>query len=399
MSGKDFLEELVLDILLRLPMKAIVRFRCVSKSWGTLLSSPDFVYKSLLFDEENKYSHFMVKYRDVNTRNFVFSLLSHDTLDLVVTKDLPNPPGFDYAHNRGLDLQIVGSCCNGLICLGSSEHINEEGGIVLWNPATSETKVVPKLEVTRPPRTWDENNYLGFGFDDKTNDYKIVKVTGLWCNPVGSRDYENPAYKNEVALYSMKNGSWKIIDATIPFLRLTCESRLCCTGSGNIVYWEAYSREGHHVYKNAIVCFDMGSEELKATPTPEDHMFSWQMCSLFSLHKSLAMIVLREDKQRMQKSFEIWALFEAGVKDSWTKLFTVAGFPELEGPLGFQSNGDIFFETGIEGLLTINPLTQARRDVQVVGKDCNFQIVPYKATQVSLQEETEVGSENALISP
>jgi hypothetical protein len=35
--------DVVFDILTRLPVKSIIRFRCVSKSWNSILTSPDFI--------------------------------------------------------------------------------------------------------------------------------------------------------------------------------------------------------------------------------------------------------------------------------------------------------------------------------------------------------------------
>src|ERR1044072_3199964 len=36
-------EELIVEILLRVPARSLLRFRCVCKSWKTLISNPQFV--------------------------------------------------------------------------------------------------------------------------------------------------------------------------------------------------------------------------------------------------------------------------------------------------------------------------------------------------------------------
>ncbi|KAI3832447.1 hypothetical protein MKX03_020681, partial [Papaver bracteatum] len=50
-------QDIVLDIIVRLPVKPILRFRCVSKAWCKLLKDPDFVKKHLNHaNEMNRFS-------------------------------------------------------------------------------------------------------------------------------------------------------------------------------------------------------------------------------------------------------------------------------------------------------------------------------------------------------
>ncbi|XVF45784.1 hypothetical protein PTKIN_Ptkin02bG0234400 [Pterospermum kingtungense] len=65
------------------------------------------------------------------------------------------------------------SSCNGLLFLDDFE-----GNCLLWNPATGEHKVLPpsSQEKKRHPAVADRFIYCsGFGFDDKTEDYKVVR--------------------------------------------------------------------------------------------------------------------------------------------------------------------------------------------------------------------------------
>ena len=51
--------------------------------------------------------------------------------------------------------------------------------IVLWNPATKEAKVVPESHVSYP-QGGAQIRDLGFGFDVKTNEYKVVKISEIY---------------------------------------------------------------------------------------------------------------------------------------------------------------------------------------------------------------------------
>ncbi|KAK7822236.1 f-box/kelch-repeat protein [Quercus suber] len=76
-------------------------------------------------------------------------------------------------------VDIIGSS-NGLVCL----HVDYPFNIILWNPATKETKVVPKSRISYPQSKASLLD-LRFGFDIKTNDYKVVMI-------LNADDYSNP---------------------------------------------------------------------------------------------------------------------------------------------------------------------------------------------------------------
>uniref|UniRef100_A0A1S4B203 F-box/kelch-repeat protein At3g06240-like n=1 Tax=Nicotiana tabacum TaxID=4097 RepID=A0A1S4B203_TOBAC len=110
--------ELITEILSRLPVKSLLRFRCVSKYWLSLISSPEFAYTHLGI-AANSYP-------------------------------VKKPRGY---------VRIVGSV-NGLVCL-----VIEEKYFLLWNPSIRKFKKLPD------PRGGDYIMY-GFGYDEFHDDYK-----------------------------------------------------------------------------------------------------------------------------------------------------------------------------------------------------------------------------------
>ena len=46
-AGPDFDDDIITEILLRVPAKSLIRFRCVCKSWRALISDPSFVQNHL----------------------------------------------------------------------------------------------------------------------------------------------------------------------------------------------------------------------------------------------------------------------------------------------------------------------------------------------------------------
>jgi hypothetical protein len=173
-------EDLVAQILVWLPVVSLLRLKCVCKSWYALITHKNFIAKHLLHNK-NSNTHILLQTRDKATEDYVVSMLSYETLQVSHTKPLP-PPYFEidkkfvpppiHGFHLKVDIVVVGSC-NGIVCLHDNYGLN----IVLWNPATRETKVVPESKLLRCPVGYLVYfNGIGFGFDAKTNDYKIINL-------------------------------------------------------------------------------------------------------------------------------------------------------------------------------------------------------------------------------
>jgi hypothetical protein len=161
LMAKELPEDLVTEILLWLPVVSLLRCKCVCKSWYALITHQNFVAKHILHNKKNSNTLLLVQRRDEITEIDLVSTLSYETLQVLRSQPLPPPSLF------------LGSC-NGLVCLRDDSALR----VVLWNPATKETKVVPKSNLPHfaPAGHKLGIDGIGFGFDAKTNDYKIVTV-------------------------------------------------------------------------------------------------------------------------------------------------------------------------------------------------------------------------------
>ncbi|KAM7497593.1 hypothetical protein LguiA_022007 [Lonicera macranthoides] len=135
--------ELLIDILTRLPVKTLLRYTSVSKSWHSLITSPSFIATHL----NNQ--------RNLNNQT-PFLLFRHCT-----------------QVEANEDPWIVGTC-DGLVCLSSSDIV------ALWNPSLRKSLILPKPSLQSHgliPR--DIRTCIGFGIHPVTNDCKIVRLTYL----------------------------------------------------------------------------------------------------------------------------------------------------------------------------------------------------------------------------
>lgn len=71
-------------------------------------------------------------------------------------------------------VNLLGSC-NGLVCLATEDSDNYTG-IILWNPSTRDTSVLPKPPFNKRFYGLGSDNKLfyGLGYDPYNEDYKVI---------------------------------------------------------------------------------------------------------------------------------------------------------------------------------------------------------------------------------
>ncbi|KAF3683149.1 putative non-specific lipid-transfer protein 2-like [Capsicum annuum] len=148
--------EIVTEILSRLPVKSLLRFKSVLKSWSSLICSPEFTkyHLSLSANNNKDYTNHSVLWRIAQPKlNLEESLVMEET-------------NLDYhMKNSGIACVIEGSV-NGLICL-----VNEAKELFRWNPAVTKYKKLPDFSTKLKD---DGQCTFGFGYDDIHNDYKYI---------------------------------------------------------------------------------------------------------------------------------------------------------------------------------------------------------------------------------
>ncbi|CAI9762238.1 unnamed protein product [Fraxinus pennsylvanica] len=171
----DIPEDVIINIYLRLPVKSLLRFKCVCKSWCSIITSSRFIYEHLdMALADNRKSRLLIMHHASDTSDFF--LFTNDQLTTPTPLTIPKKDPCYFT--------IIGHC-HGLLCLfdGNSE-------LCLWNPATREIKYIPSSPFP-PPRTihGDEDAEFGFGFDWKTRDYKVVKLVRNYYDVKNSYNY------------------------------------------------------------------------------------------------------------------------------------------------------------------------------------------------------------------
>ncbi|KAI3942697.1 hypothetical protein MKX01_037922 [Papaver californicum] len=147
-------EDLLIEILLWLPVVSLLRFKAVCKYWRSVIESSE---------------------NDI------------------------------YQNDRYPQANIVGSC-HGIICI-HDPHLRD---IFLWTPATKKFRSLPKSLPIPEEFGGILTDFVMFGFDCETYDYKVVQITFFENDVFGTTP------KNQVQIYSLLSDSWRwCIDANL----------------------------------------------------------------------------------------------------------------------------------------------------------------------------------------
>lgn len=206
-------EDLVTVLLLGLPAKSIFRFRCVSKRWNLIISSPFFLESYYRIRKERMH---LVGYIQSQNYEAVSSGNVEDSANI-----LPMPPTNDYKIDTSIKLDYKFLCsCDGLLLFRYLKKKRRRYGYCILNPLTNRSITVPK-----PPK---KARAAVLVCDDQLENlvlnYKVV-VAGLMEN--GS--------SVTIQTFSSKTGKWTI-------------STLNATGYFNFLHWKEPFVENGIIY-------------------------------------------------------------------------------------------------------------------------------------------------------
>jgi hypothetical protein len=155
-------DELIVEIISRLPVKTLMRFRCLNKSFNTLVSDPNFVKMHLKKSEQNpQLTVFSYRYPDKEPYLLTFPISRlHENPSITIHYD-PYYRLNDSDHSW----RVVGSC-NGLLCLLDQTTSPLRRWLCLWNPATR-----TKSEIVLAAHNYRK---FFFGYDYLTETYKVI---------------------------------------------------------------------------------------------------------------------------------------------------------------------------------------------------------------------------------
>ncbi|MCL7031272.1 hypothetical protein MKW94_026061 [Papaver nudicaule] len=401
-KGDLFLvDDLLIQILVWLPVISLLRFKTVCKSWRSIIQSSDFIHRHATFNnDDNKTgtlifqsSHCIKEMGKDMGRFYVphFFVLSSCSSNGWLYKYLgvpPYPRGEPLARfelsgqvlERHRPVTMVASC-HGIICM----HDIFPRDIALWNPATKHFRVLPKSLPLPEVFGKLQEDYVGFGFDTETKDYKVLLIT-----------YDATKMKNAVQVYSMRTNSWRwCVDVDLPATR--CFSRdvhnqgVYLNGHYLFIATKFYTTfeegESHNCSETVVISFDFSKESYTIIPAPTDDV---RLDVRGRDGKIVCFTYLLPDDRKCQ----VYALNNDTLQneDSWTKLYET-GMDQSHsclGPMAISKDGLCGFLRGSDGygLMSYNLETEERKDIRLANVSYRDVVVQraqiYKESLVSV---------------
>ncbi|XP_075477690.1 F-box/kelch-repeat protein At3g06240-like [Primulina tabacum] len=355
----DLPEDLLIQILLKLPVESLVRFRCVSKHWCNLIRSPEFINMHL--DHEKRDETILIKRFHKGAAETSLPLHANELLD----------PFLQNLEIPGLDFVVVDnimqSSCNGLICI-SPDHKN----YYVFNPALHELKQIPARPFDPSVASKPFIGKVGFGFDPTTNHYKVVSLAKFEDDKINI-----PLRCFQPRIYNLSTDSWREIDDEIPSLIDGPYSQVLFNGC---CHWVA-NLQSHM----SILSFDFSTEVFGVMELPDPILLEniEESTSLSVLNQRFSLIQQAEDNRHDQCT-DIWVMEEYGVKESWAKYYSIE--VAIERPLTFWK--DILLIQGRYGRLVSLSLSGTEAEASafpIFAEDYTMEIVNYRESLVSFK--------------
>ncbi|KAM7463015.1 hypothetical protein LguiA_031136 [Lonicera macranthoides] len=276
-------------IFIRLPVKSLLRFKRVCKTWNRLLSDQEFVGMHLNHNNQHQSHKLIIQY------GYQFYSAEYDASNGNGIVDLVKPE-FPIQDSQNIH-NLIGSS-NGLLCLVIKQRwYHRDSKILVWNPSTGDFKL---LTGPSPPFNCD-NHLVGFAYNSSLNDYNILGIVGT-------------SFK--VHIYTLKIKSWKIIESAAPCNLLPVGTSRRGHAINGCIYWVDRFRSGSEIVRK-IVCFDLKDENFRVLPLPHDLQQGGSL-EMKVLGGYLGIIQLSPGVE-----FNLWAMKNNDKKEEWINVMSM----------------------------------------------------------------------------
>ncbi|KAF7027259.1 hypothetical protein CFC21_039319 [Triticum aestivum] len=311
-------DELVLEVMTRLPVKSLMRFKCVSKAWRTTISDPSFVRSHL-------------KISACRWEQNPSFLIAPHTLDRDIQGTIfPGNIGFyqwqqgvseaRLVHDRDLfRLARFFSHCDGLVLVPTGTKV------FLFNPATRDVLTLPESSRNKVPSFI--HHPIGFGRDPRTGMYKVVRSL------FGSTDCKTGIVSMGMEVCTVGGPAppqWREIAGDQPYAPVSSVPAQSVKGG---VYW-IVDDTNFEPRPRGLLRFDLVDEAFNFISLPSDLSDLGdddndddgdnEHFNLSVLHGELSLTGYRvKEPNDVHRLVVVWVLMEDGASSVWEPRYTL----------------------------------------------------------------------------
>lgn len=250
MEVPELPSNIILDVLSRLPVKTLSKFKCVSKLWCQYIS--DVYFYRLHHSRSVQRPFSLLLHAELPPR--VYESLCYYRIEVDATVHLSSiDDQGQVMNNFTKEIKVDAEtrcvtllhCQNGdLVCIASGLRI------YICNPSTQEF-----CELPEPSPFFAHTTYIGFGYLPSTKEYKVVRL--FHKPPNGDVDLNCEV----LTISSTSCSPWRLLEDTCPFS--TIDKPAFVNGSLHWAIYPAFRFQGEH-----MISFDLQAEKFSFLPAP-----------------------------------------------------------------------------------------------------------------------------------
>ncbi|XP_076922048.1 F-box/kelch-repeat protein At3g06240-like [Bidens hawaiensis] len=361
----DLPRDILINILSRLPAKSLGQFKSVSKYWLSLISSKEFIkfhHRRALFDTNTNHSRvFVISTHSLHSINYE-SPSCYEGVDDDYSRAIISLT--DPFEKESVIEKKLGSCY-GLIF-----SVCFDDCILLWNPTTGKTRVIPD------PLTPSSNGtrFYGLGYDFSIDDYKMVSV---------SRTISSNSISCQV--FNLKIGSWRTVQTAHMSIN---DHDMIGSFTNDAIHWIVRHRPHDDGFnkREAIISFNIKDEVFMdiVLPNGGENEQSGFRC-LGDLKGCLYAVYGGGGDDGVD--MEVWVMKEYGIESSWSKVIKLEWIRfgcdyGIMTPVCFTHEDDVVIDLDSWDLVRFNVKDNTIKRFKKCSNDWNLWVV-YTETLVS----------------